>query len=345
MSSKIKVCIMAGGAGTRFWPMSTEEKPKQFIDILHRGRTMLQATYDRAADLTAPSEIYVLTHSKYTHLVNEQLPDIGTDQIIAEPERKNTAAAIAYASCVLARDSEDFVMVLLSADHVIGDSLSFLSTLETACTQAHTHQDRLFTLGIVPDRPHTGYGYLELGEARNSIIKVARFVEKPQTELAKVYVDSGNYLWNAGIFVWHFLAIKNAFNNHAQDIWSNFEKVDIQNETQVADAFSEVRAESIDYAVMERSDSIYTLRCQFGWNDLGTYSSLHELSKKDEEKNVVHASSLALENSSSNIILLDKGTTAIIRGLEGYIVCQSGDKLLIYPIDEEQNLKKSLSTL
>jgi mannose-1-phosphate guanylyltransferase len=191
--NKIKVCIMAGGAGTRFWPMSTEEKPKQFIDILKSGQTLLQATYERALLISNEEGIYVLTHARYKNQVAEQLPQIQEQQILCETERKNTAAALAYAGIALSADSDDFVMVVLSADHIIRDSLAFRDSIQKASVLAARHKQHLFPLGIHPDKPHTGYGYLEIEKEEEGVLKVARFKEKPDMETAVEYVNSGRF--------------------------------------------------------------------------------------------------------------------------------------------------------
>jgi mannose-1-phosphate guanylyltransferase len=337
--NKIKVCIMAGGAGTRFWPMSTEEKPKQFIDILKSGQTLLQATYERALLISNEEDIYVLTHARYKNQVAEQLPQIQEQQILCETERKNTAAALAYAGIALSADSDDFVMVVLSADHIIRDSVAFRDSIQKASVLAARHKQHLFPLGIRPDKPHTGYGYLEIEKEEEGVLKVARFKEKPDMETAVEYVNSGRFLWNSGIFVWHIQGLLTAFKTYAPDILEAFV------EHSPNEAFRVVRNESIDYAVMEKSPNIYTLSCDFGWDDLGTYSALHQMSEKDEFQNAAMGGHVLLEEAKGNMVLLPDGTEAIIRGLENYIVCLDGGKLLIYPMSEEQSLKQSLSRL
>jgi mannose-1-phosphate guanylyltransferase len=336
---KIKVCIMAGGAGTRFWPMSTEEKPKQFIDILKNGQTLLQATYERARLICDQEDIYILTHLRYKNQVEEQLPQIQEQHILCETARKNTAAALAYASIALSADTDDFVMVVLSADHVIRDSLAFRDAIHRVSELAERHQQHLFPLGIRPDKPHTGYGYLEIENEEEGVLKVARFKEKPDMETAVKYVSSGRFLWNSGIFVWHIQSILMAFKTYAPDILEAFVAHSPD------EAFRIVRNESIDYAVMEKSPNIYTISCDFGWDDLGTYSALHQMSNKDDHENAIIGGKVLLEETKDTVVLLPDGTEAIIRGLENYIVCLDGGKLLIYPMDQEQSLKQSLGRL
>ena len=330
---------MAGGAGTRFWPLSTEERPKQFIDVLKNGQTLLQATFNRAKGLTSTENIFVLTHAKYKHLVVEQLPEVKNEQILCETERKNTAAALACAAQALQKsDTDDFVMVVLSADHIIDGDQLFTNTLIKACSLASMHPMHLFPLGIRPKEAHTGYGYLNI-EIEGSLLKVRQFKEKPDLETATAYLKSGQYLWNSGIFVWHIQAIVAAFEKYAPDIWSAF----LDKSTE--DAFLQVRSESIDYAVMEKSDHIYTLACEFGWDDLGTYSSLYHMSKQDTSSNARLGGRARLEDTSRSIVILPEGTEAIIRGLDDFIVCLDNGKLLVYPKSEEQSLKTSLGKL
>ncbi len=341
----IKICIMAGGAGTRFWPLSTEDQPKQFIDILHTGKTMLQMTWDRAIDICSPKDIYVLTHEKYRHIISEQLNEIPPLNVLCEPARKNTAAAIAFAMTQLAFDDDDFVMVLLSADHVIGDAQRFTDTIKRVCLEANSHKNHLYTLGIIPDKAHTGYGYLELGGKDEEIQKVACFKEKPDLQTAESYLNSGKFLWNAGIFVWHIQAIRSAFKTFAPDILQVFENIAPSDHIGIKNAFDVVIDESIDYAIMEKSDSIYTIKCDFKWDDLGTYSALYKLSEKDINNNVTHAEKLVLNECSNSVIRLPDNVSAIIRGLEGYVVCYDNNQLLIYPLDAEQELKSDLKKL
>ena len=350
MNKHVHVCIMAGGAGTRFWPMSVEEKPKQFIDVLGNGRSLLQMTYDRALALVPSSQIWIMTHAKYQDEVSSQLPDLNVSNILLEPERKNTAPAIAYA-CIklMARDPES-VMVLLSSDHVILKEEAFKNDLQTGidCVEAH---DAIFTLGIQPTEPHTGYGYIQFDAGEESVKKVKRFVEKPALPQAKEYYLSGDYLWNAGIFIWHTKRIWEELRNHSAGIFEAFKKVQdhisTSNESRaVEDAFKETPSESIDYAVMEKVVGIYTKPSDIGWSDLGTWGSLYGLIEKNEDGNAFSFdNNLILENVQNSLIKLPKGQNAIIRGLDGFVVAWQDGGLLIYPIIEEQSIKRSLKSL
>lgn len=341
----IKTCIMAGGAGTRFWPLSTELKPKQFIDITGSGRTMLQQTYDRALTFCAAENIYVLTHEQYRQLAKDQLPSLKEHQIICEPLRKNTAAAIAFSLEVLSTSSNDFFMVVLSADHWIDNDEAFAKMIHSGIEYAQRNPNSLFSVGIMPDKPHTGYGYLHWSEKLNNIYKIKSFVEKPNAENAAKYIQSGQYLWNAGIFLWHCSAIRNAFRQYAPDILEKFHGLDSTDPAAVFQAFESVRSESIDYAIMEKSDDIFALTGKFRWSDLGTYSALYQLHQPLENQNVIKSSLTHVENTTSSLILLPPEMTAVIRGLEGYIVCLHQNQLLIYPMDEEQNIKNSIQHL
>lgn len=350
MNKHVHVCIMAGGAGTRFWPMSVEEKPKQFIDVLGTGRSLLKMTYDRALALVPSSQIWIMTHAKYLHEVSSQLPDLNVSNILLEPERKNTAPAIAYACIKLMARDPDSVMVLLSSDHVILKEEAFKNDLQMGINYVEAN-DAIFTLGIQPTEPHTGYGYIQFDSGEEPVKKVKRFVEKPALTQAKEYYLSGDYLWNAGIFIWHTRRIWKELRSHSVEIFEAFKKAQVHlstnNESRaVEDAFKETPSESIDYAVMEKVVGIYTKPSDIGWSDLGTWGSLYGLIEKNEDGNAFSSdSNLILENVQNSLIKLPKGQHAIIRGLDGFVVAWQDGGLLIYPIIEEQSIKRSLKSL
>lgn len=350
MNKHAHVCIMAGGAGTRFWPMSIEEKPKQFIDVLGTGRSLLQMTYDRALALVPPSQIWIMTHAKYLDEVSRQLPELDVSNILLEPERKNTAPAIAYACIKLMDRDPESVMVLLSSDHVILKEEAFKSDLQTGIDYVEAH-DAIFTLGIQPTEPHTGYGYIQYESGADPIKKVKRFVEKPALPQAKEYYLSGEYLWNAGIFIWQTRRIWEELRRHSVGIFEAFDQVRVHISTTheadaVKNAFEITPSESIDYAVMEKVSGIYTKPSEIGWSDLGTWGSLYGLIEKRENGNAFSSSSnLILENVQNSLIKLPDGQQAIIRGLDGFVVAWQDGGLLIYPISEEQSIKSSLKSL
>ena len=346
----IHVCIMAGGAGTRFWPMSTEHTPKQFIDVLGVGHSLLQMTYNRALQITSPDNIWILTHEKYNQIVLDQLPSHPVGQIILEPLRKNTAPAIALAALKLHHRDPESIMVMLSSDHVILKEQTFAEDILTGVAHVEQH-DSIVTLGIKPNRPHTGYGYIQFAESSDSLKPVYRFVEKPEEQLARQFVESGEYLWNAGIFIWSATRILRELNQHAKDIYNTFAQVtpyiDTAQETErIMQAFELTRSESIDFAVMEHLKDIYTKPSDIGWSDLGTWGALHELLDKDEDgNNVQQSSSIILEECKSSVVRIPINKKAIVKGLEGFVVAWEEEGLLIYPLEREQELKGSLGKL
>ena len=342
---------MAGGAGTRFWPMSTEALPKQFIDILGEGRSLLRATFERSLQLVPASQIWVVTHEKYAEIVQKDLPEINKDHILSEPQRKNTAPAIAFAAYSIEAQHPEAIMVVLSSDHLIQKEESLTQALQTAADFADSSEG-LFTLGIQPDSPHTGYGYIEKGEKiAESVFKVSRFVEKPEANTAKEYLQSGRYLWNAGIFIWKISAFKKALMLYANELFLTFEAAaqrmvgKSQNPEWVIPVFDTCKNISIDYAVLEAADNVHTIEADLGWSDLGTWGALYDYSEKDAQGNVSFNRTVVQSDSTNCIVHLNSGKKAIIRGLDGYVVAETPEGLLIYPLDQEQGIRKSLDEL
>jgi len=351
MKEDLHICIMAGGAGTRFWPMSTEEKPKQFIDVLNVGRTLLQMTYDRALQLVPSTHIWIMTNAKYYNLVQAQLPELSKNNILLEPQRKNTAPAIAYAAVKLRAVNEQAIMVVLSSDHVIQKEKEFLACLNIGVNQV-VDKDAIVTLGIQPTQPHTGYGYIQFEKSDEEAKKVLRFVEKPNAPTAAGYISEGNYLWNAGIFIWRCSKVLKELSSHAKDIFEIFDTFgqsigSPEENTALMVAFDQCRSESIDYAVMEKAEMVYTVPADIGWSDLGTWGSLHEMIREDSANhNTIHAGNQAvIEEVKDTIIRLPENRKAMIRGLDGFIVAWEEEGLLIYPLKEEQFIKQSLQKL
>jgi mannose-1-phosphate guanylyltransferase len=340
----VKVCIMAGGAGKRFWPMSSEETPKQFLDVLGRGKTLLQMTVDRAKGITDLSNILIITQEKYRALILEQCPELSLQNLLFEPERKNTAAALAFACVYIMKEQKEAIMLVLSSDHLIDNETRFAQLAKKAIIEASIN-DNLYTIGILPSSPHTGYGYLEVAPAANDIHKVLRFVEKPALDKAEEYLLQGNYLWNAGIFIWRTTTFARVFKDHAPDIFEDFEQIDILDKNAVKKAFSTVRSESIDFAVMEKADNIYTIGASFGWDDLGSWGSVYALSSKNAENNSIRAQGFSGRDLHNNLIILPENKKALIRGLDGFSVVWTDEGLLIYPLDKEQEIKEDLKAL
>lgn len=342
---------MAGGAGTRFWPMSTEALPKQFIDILGEGRSLLRATYDRALHLVPADQIWVVTHQKYAEIVQNDLPDLDSKHILAEPKRKNTAPAIAYAAYCIESVDPEAIMVVLSSDHLIQKEEALTRALKSAAEYAD-QTSGLFTLGIQPDSPHTGYGYIDKGEKiAENVFKVRRFVEKPDLNTAKEYLQSGQYLWNAGVFIWKISALKKALMLYANELFLTFEAaaqrmVDkSQSPEWVIPVFDTCESISIDYAVLESADNVYSIEADLGWSDLGTWGALYDYSEKNAHGNVIFNRTVVQSDSTNCIVHLSHGKSAIIRGLDGYVVAETPEGLLIYPLDQEQDIKKQLDEL
>ncbi len=342
---EVYVAIMAGGAGSRFWPGSRESRPKQFLDILSVGKSLLRLTFERFLGLCPASHIVVVTNAAYTELVAEQLPELQPHQILGEPTRNDTAPCIAYTALKLAALNPHATLVVAPSDHLVLQPETFLRTLQQAIDFAN-QRDALVTLGIRPSRPDTGYGYIQVGACEASgVFRVQRFTEKPNAETARQFIDSGQYLWNAGIFVWSLPAILAAFQQHAPDIYQVLEKgknfYNTPEETNFLKAhYPTTRKVSVDIAILEKASNVFTLPADFGWSDLGTWASLHQELPKDAQGNVVQTSTTMLYEVGDSLIRGPKGKLLVIGGLRDYIVVDEGDVLLIWPKTQEQAIKQ-----
>ncbi len=345
MNKNYYAILMAGGVGSRFWPVSTQQFPKQFHDMLGTGDTLIQKTFSRLSKLIPEENILILTNALYNDLVLEQLPQVKQEQVLLEPAMRNTAPCILYASLKIQKENPDAVMVVAPSDHWIEDEQAFIDNLKQSFDYAQ-NQDVLMTLGIKPTFPNTGYGYIEYGtQDQEPIKKVFQFREKPDYETAKTFLQSGNYLWNGGIFIWSVKSITEAFKKFQPGMCSLFQGGhDSYNtpdeKTWVNDNYADADNISIDYAVMENADNVYVLPATFDWNDLGTWGSLHDKLDKDVNNNTVVNAKLFIENSSNNIIRTDKEKIVIIDGLNDYIIVDKEKILLIYPKEKEQEIKK-----
>lgn len=334
---------MAGGVGTRFWPFSRTTYPKQFHDVLGTGRTLLQQTADRFEGVCPPENIYIVTSDKYKTLCQEQLPFLANNQILCEPVARNTAPCIAYACYKIGQQNPQANIVVAPADHIILKEDQFKHTIQTAL-EATRGQDILVTLGIQPSRPDTGYGYIQyLPEVNTPIKKVKTFTEKPQLELAQQFVDSGEFVWNAGIFVWNVQAIEKAFSAYLPEVAEIFEEGKeayyTDGETAFIDkAYSLSKNISIDNGIMEKADNVYVVLSDFGWSDLGTWKSLYEVSEKDADQNAIDGR-VMLYDTKNCIIKTPKDRLIAINGLDGFIVAEFDNVLLICRKDEEQKVK------
>ncbi|RAR47071.1 mannose-1-phosphate guanylyltransferase [Flavobacterium lacus] len=341
---------MAGGVGSRFWPVSTTDFPKQFHDMLGSGETLIQKTFSRLSKLIPTENILILTNEKYNDLVLKQLPMVKQEQVLLEPAMRNTAPCILYASLKIQKMNPDAVMVVAPSDHWIEDETAFISNLQQ-CFDYCQNENALLTLGIQPTFPNTGFGYIEFDKTDvNPIKKVNQFREKPDYELAKSFLESGNFLWNGGIFIWSVKSITEAFSAFQpqmnQLFLDGFQKYNTAAEKDfIAQNYGEAENISIDYAILEKAKNVYVLPATFDWNDLGTWGSLHEKLDKDEQNNAVINATVVLENSSNNIIRTEGKKLVVIDGLNDYIVVEQGSILLVYPKSKEQDIKKIVSTL
>ena len=337
------VVIMAGGIGSRFWPFSRTANPKQFHDILGTGQTLIQETASRFEGICPPENVFVVTNRDYATLVKKQLPFMSDDQILCEPIGRNTAPCIAYAVYKIKERNPEANIVISPADHVIKDVPGFKATIQEALNYT-AQRPVLVTLGIKPSRPDTGYGYIQYREGPDGLKKVKTFTEKPHLELAKQFVESGEFVWNAGIFIFNAQAITEAFAKYLpelSDLFSDISQDYYTDREQAAidSAYSQCKSISIDYGIMEKSDKVYMLPADFGWSDLGTWKSLYELApNRDERGNVVDGNVMAY-NTTNSIIKVSNGKLLVVHGLDNFIIAESDDVIMICPKDEEQKVK------
>lgn len=345
MNKNYYAILMAGGVGSRFWPVSTAEFPKQFHDMLGSGETLIQKTFSRLSKLIPAENILILTNEKYNDIVLKQLPMVKPAQVLLEPAMRNTAPCILYASLKIQKQNPDAVMVVAPSDHWIEDEAAFTENLQQ-CFDFCLQQDALMTLGIQPTFPNTGFGYIEFDKSDlNAIKKVSQFREKPDYETAKDFIESGNFLWNGGIFIWSVKSVTQAFEQFQPQMnalfQSGFDHYNTGEETQfIAENYALAANISIDYAIMENAKNVYVLPATFDWNDLGTWGSLHEKLDKDAQNNAVVNATVILENASNNIIRTDSKKLIIIDGLDDFIIVDKDNILLIYPKNKEQDIKR-----
>lgn len=345
MNKNYYAILMAGGVGSRFWPVSTVDFPKQFHDMLGTGETLIQKTFSRLSKLIPEENILILTNERYNNLVLSQLPNVKPEQVILEPAMRNTAPCILYASLKIKKQNPDAVMVVAPSDHWIEDETAFISDLQQSfdfCKE----QDVLVTLGIQPTFPNTGFGYIEYDKAdEKPLKKVKQFREKPDYETARNFLNSGNFLWNAGIFIWSVKSVTAAFEKFQPEMNDLFQKGIESYNTPAEKLFIQenyIKSEniSIDYAIMEKSDKVYVLPATFDWNDLGTWGSLHEKLEKDSLNNAVVNASIIAENAENNIIRTEGKKLVVIDGLNDFIIVDKENILLICPKDKEQHIKQ-----
>jgi mannose-1-phosphate guanylyltransferase len=339
---------MGGGIGSRFWPFSKEDRPKQFLDFFGIGRSLIQQTFDRFNQIIPTENIYIATHKNYASLVKEQLPEITDQQILLEPTRRNTAPCIAYASYRIQSINPNANIAVTPADHLILNESDFLKNIQKGLNFVSKFPS-LLTLGVKPNRPETGYGYIQTQEGgTDNIQKVKTFTEKPNNDLAKVFYESGEFFWNSGIFIWNVQTILNAFRKYlpymANRMDQNLNIYNTPEETAfIEEHYPMFQNISIDYGVMEKADNVYMLMADFGWSDLGTWGSLYDLSEKDEDHNsVLKCKSLFVE-SEGNMLTLPEKKLVVIQGLNDYIIAESDDILLICKKSDEQRIKQFIA--
>lgn len=337
------VIIMAGGVGSRFWPYSRRSHPKQFLDVLGVGKSLLQLTYHRFLPLCKKENFYIVSNESYYDLIKEQLPDLTEDQILLEPNRRNTAPCIAYASYKILSKHPEATTIVTPADHAIFMEDEFIRTCQVALDFV-IKDSSLVTIGIKPSRPETGYGYIQYKQGSNGEVKkVKTFTEKPQLELAKAFFESGDFVWNAGIFIWKAKSIIKEFDKYLPEIAETFSGISDTyysegEKEKVAWAYARTKAISIDYGVMEKAESVYVVPGEFGWSDLGSWSSLHEYHDKDENENVIDGNALLYE-SNDCIIRTPMEKLVVIQGLEGYLIADCDDVLMICKKDDEKKIR------
>ena len=348
MDKNLHVVLMAGGIGTRFWPYSRNDKPKQFLDVLGIGKTLLQSTYERFLPICPPENIWIVTHEEHVALVEQQITMVNKDQILAEPMRKNTAPCIAYAANKIFIKDPEAVIIVSPSDHLILSEKEFLQTVQKAVDHARS-QDKLITIGIKPTRPETGYGYIQFLEGKANLKKVKTFTEKPAIALAKTFLESGDFVWNSGIFVWGVRAILEAFRRYLPELSEAFDEIrprllTPQEKVLVTKVYAQTKNISIDYGVMERADNVYVTLGDFAWSDLGSWAALHEASVRDDHNNVVKGNVLVYDSRNSVI----QGTSdklLVVQGLNGYLVGIFDNVVIICEKEKEELFRRYVNDL
>ncbi len=345
MNNNFYCVIMAGGVGSRFWPVSRNSRPKQFLDILGVGRSFLQLTYDRFRGIVPSENILVVTSASYADMVKKQLPELKDENILLEPYRRNTAPCIAYAVTKIKAINPDATMIVAPSDHFISNEDLFRNTLATALEYAAV-KDELFTLGIDPTRPETGYGYIQanMKDSKtidgNIVYKVRTFTEKPDAELAKVFVESGEFLWNSGIFVWNAKTICAELEEHLPEVYSLFKDGPsyygtVREEEFIKHVYGECPSISIDYGVMEKTKHAWVFQASFGWTDLGTWESLFLHAEKDDRNNLIKCNEQIIDTTTNSIIVSkEPNKLVVVKGLDRYMVVNTDDVLMICPRED-----------
>lgn len=348
MNENNYLVILAGGAGSRFWPISSEELPKQFLDILGCGRTLIQLTLERFNGLIPKENVWVVTAEKYREIVMEQLPEIPSSNILCEPCRRNTAPCICYVSWKIKKLNAKANIVVSPSDHLVVDIQAFQSAIDDSLSFA-AETDAVVTLGLKPTRPETGYGYIKAdltysSSRKHNIFRVDEFKEKPTLEVAKEYIQSPNYLWNSGIFIWNVNTIINAFRVYEPEVSSIFEGLmpyygTDKEQNKIDESYPQCKNISVDYAILEKAEEIFVFPASFSWSDLGTWNSLREQSDMDKYGNVCIGDNIKLYDTYNTIVHTCNKKEVIVEGLDGYVVAEKEGKLLVCRLSEEQRIK------
>lgn len=341
--------IMAGGVGSRFWPLSRHAKPKQFLDILGTGRTFLQQTFDRFSKFIPVENMIVVTNTNFKDFVLEQLPELNEEQVLLEPLRRNTAPCLAYAVYKIKSKTTEANLIVAPSDHLILKEEEFIQQIKNGLNFTNEN-NALLTLGIKPNRPETNYGYIQVKkksdfDALDNLYKVKTFTEKPDAQMAQIFIDSGEFYWNSGIFIWSLEAILDALDEHLPNIASLFKKGEkLYNTTDefhfIKKTYSECHAISIDYGIMEKAKNVYVLTADFGWSDMGSWTTLYENRAKDENGNAISGNNILTYDSSNCIVDIDSEKIAVLHGLDGYIIAESNDIFMICKREDEDQIKK-----
>ena len=349
MNQDFYCVIMAGGVGSRFWPMSRSHSPKQFIDILDDGASLIQKTFNRFLKVCPKENIYIITNADYANLVKKQLPEVHDEQIVLEPSRRNTAPCIAYANYKIKEKNPNAVIVVAPSDHLILKEDVFNQVIINGMNFVKEN-DKLLTIGIRPSSPNTGYGYIQYNEEKSYksyplIYDVKIFTEKPELEVAKQFVESGEFLWNAGIFMWSLKTIEAAFDEHLSVVNDLFKQGEGLYNTPAETNFIKATYQvckniSIDYGIMEKAKNVCVYAADFGWSDLGTWNSLYEISEKDENRNVISGNKVKTYNSTGCVISVPKNKAIVLQGMEDFIIVDNDNVLLICKKDNEQQIRQ-----
>lgn len=355
MNSDYYCVIMAGGIGSRFWPLSTSARPKQFLDILNVGKSLLQLTFERFTQIMPQENIIIVTNERYNSLVFEQLPQIKPEQVLGEPMRRNTAPCIAYANYKIYKQNPKAKIVVAPSDHVIENEKAFIEVLNKGMEYV-SNNDVLLTLGIQPSRPETGYGYIQINGGNEPVVlnksfrKVKTFTEKPDLKMARVFLESGDFFWNSGMFFWSLKSIMNSFRINLPEVDNLFKDgLEYYNtpeeKTFIDKTYPSCKNISIDYGIMEKADNVHVLCSEFGWSDLGTWGSLYERADKDNNNNAVVGDSVFNYDSNNCLINVPNGKIVVAHGLDDFIIVESDNTLLICKKDDEQKIKQFVNDI